>query len=319
MNTKLLGNTDLHIPPIVFGGNVFGWTLNEQESFKMLDDLLEAGFNTIDTADVYSRWVDGNEGGESERIIGKWINDRGVRDEVNIITKVGMDMGEGEKLTGSYIKKSAEASLKRLKIEQIDLYLSHKDDKQTPMEETLGAYQELMYEGKVQDIGASNFSADRLQKAIDISEQHNLPRYKVYQPEYNLYDREEFEQGTAAVCDNEGLGVINYFSLGSGFLTGKYSSPEEAEGRDRADFVKKYFDDRGYAILDALDEVAEKHEISQAGVSLAWLINKPAVTAPIASATKERHLDAFVEAVNTQLTDGDMQQLNEASEYTATT
>ncbi|HYW33840.1 MAG TPA: aldo/keto reductase, partial [Balneolaceae bacterium] len=316
MDKYPLGNTDIQTPPIIFGGNVFGWTLDEQESFRMLDDLLEAGFNTIDTADIYSRWVDGNEGGVSEKIIGNWMADRGVREQVNIITKVGKDMGQGHvDLTEPYILDAVEDSLKRLQIEQIDLYLSHTDDKNTPMEETLGAYQKLIEQGKVRNIGASNFSADRLKKALNISEKHDLPRYEVLQPEYNLYDRKKFENEMFPVCKEQGLGVIPYFSLGSGFLTGKYRSEDDMAGQERSDFVEKYFNERGYRILDALDDIAEKHEISQAGVALAWLINKPMVTAPIASATKEQHLEAFVEAVNVDLSDEDMQLLNEASRY----
>jgi aryl-alcohol dehydrogenase-like predicted oxidoreductase len=316
MNKKPLGNTNLSTAPIVFGGNVFGWTLNEQESFHMLDKLFDAGFRTIDTADVYSRWVDGNEGGESETIIGKWMKERGNREKVTIITKVGSDMGQGSKdLSEDYILQAAEQSLERLQIEQIDLYLTHWDDDTTPVEETLGAYQQLIEAGKVRNIGASNLSPERLKASLEASENHNLPRYEVFQPEYNLYDRQGFEEGTAPVCSEEGLGIISYFSLGSGFLTGKYRGKDDLKGRNRADFVEKYLDDRGFRILDALDKVAERRQISQAGVALTWLINKPIVTAPIASATKEHHLDAFIEAVDTDLTDEDMQLLNDASSY----
>ena len=313
---KLLGNTDLQIPPIVFGGNVFGWTLNEKESFEMLDRLLDAGFNTIDTADTYSRWGEGLEGGESETIIGKWLKDRGVRDRVNIITKVGGDMGKGRTdLSEEYILQEAENSLGRLQIEQIDLYLTHYDDESSPVEETLGAYQKLMDAGKVKYIGASNLSAERLRESLEASRENDLPRYKVFQPEYNLYDRQEFEEGVGPLCREEGLGVIPYYALAAGFLTGKYRSEEDAEGRKRVGMVQKYLNDRGYRILNTLDVIAEKHGISQAGVALAWLINRPAISAPIASATKESHLDAFKEAVKTDLDDEDMQQLNDVSAY----
>lgn len=311
-----LGNTDLKTAPIVFGGNVFGWTLNEQESFKMLDDLLEAGFNTIDTANSYSHWVEGNSGGESESIIGKWMKDRGNREEVNIITKVGSAMGaEHTDLSEGYILEEAENSLRRLQIEQIDLYLSHWDDERTPVEETLGAYQKLIHAGKVRNIGASNLSPERLRKSVKVSKEQKLPRYKVLQPEYNLYDRQGFEEDYADICGEEDLGVIPYYSLASGFLSGKYRSKNDLDKSQRGSGVEKYLNKRGHCILDALDKIAEKHGITQAGVSLTWLINKPVITAPIASATKEHHLKAFIEAANTELSEGDMQKLDEASSY----
>lgn len=317
MKKRRLGNTDLYTAPIVFGGNVFGWTLNEKESFEMLDEILASGFNTIDTADVYSRWADGNQGGESETIIGKWMKDRGNRDQVTIITKVGADMGQGHKdLTEEYILKAADASLKRLQVEQIDLYLTHWDDNRTPVEETLGAYQKLIEMGKVKYIGASNLTPERLTASLKASAQHGLPRYEVFQPEYNLYARQGFEEGVAPICKEEGLGVISYFSLASGFLSGKYRSKEDFEGKARAMFAEKYLDERGESILEALDDVAAKHNVSQAGVALAWLINKPVVTAPIASATKSKHLQAFIEASQLELSEADMEQLDEASAYT---
>lgn len=316
MDTQILGNTDLQIPPIVFGGNVFGWTLNQQESFEMLDRLFEAGFTTIDTADVYSRWADGNSGGESETIIGNWMKDRGVRNQMTIITKVGSDMGQGHKdLSEDYILQAAEQSLERLQVDQIDLYLTHWDDDTTPVEETLGAYQKLIEAEKVNYIGASNLSPERLSASLEASKEHDLPRYEVFQPEYNLYDRQGYEEGVASICAEENLGVITYFSLASGFLSGKYRGEEDLSGRDRADFVKKYLDDRGFRILDALDELSEKHETSQAAISLAWLINKSNTTAPIASATKAHHIDAFVEAVQVNLHETDIELLEEASSY----
>lgn len=316
MEKRQLGNTDLYTSPIVFGGNVFGWTLNEKESFEMLDQVINSGFNTIDTADVYSRWADGNHGGESEEIIGKWIKERGNRDAVNIITKVGSDMGQGHKdLTEAYILKAADASLKRLQTDHIDLYLTHWDDDKTPVEETLGAYEKLIKAGKVRYIGASNLSPERLTASLDASKNDGLPKYEVFQPGYNLYDRQEFEEGVAKICKNEGLGVITYFSLASGFLTGKYRSEEDFKGKARASFTEKYLDEKGKEILAALDDIAEKHNISQAGVSLAWLLHKPVVTAPIASATKSKHLQAFTEAAELSLSTEDMEQLDAASSY----
>ncbi|MBL3655174.1 aldo/keto reductase [Fulvivirga sediminis] len=316
MEKRRLGNTDLYTAPVVFGGNVFGWTLNEKESFEMLDEILNSGFNTIDTADVYSRWADGNDGGESETIIGNWLKARGNRDQVNIITKVGADMGQGHKdLTEAYILKAADASLKRLQVDHIDLYLTHWDDDKTPVEETLGAYEKLVKAGKVRYIGASNLSPERLTASLEASKKNGLPRYEVFQPEYNLYDREGFENGVAKICKEEGLGVITYFSLASGFLSGKYRSKEDFEGKARAMFTEKYLNERGSSILEALDDVAAKHNASQAGVSLAWLLNKPSVTAPIASATKSKHLQGFIEAAELNLSDEDMKQLDEASNY----
>lgn len=316
METKLLGNTDLHIPPIVFGGNVFGWTLNEQESFAMLDMLFDAGFNAIDTANSYSHWAEGNSGGESEAIIGKWMKKRGNRDEMTIITKVGSAMGgDHTNLSEDYVLEQADESLRRLQTNYIDLYLSHWDDETTPVEETLGAYQKLIDAGKVRNVGASNLSPERLKTSLETSREHSLPRYQVLQPEYNLYDRQGFEENYASICRDEDLAVIPYYSLASGFLSGKYRDKDDLDKSQRGSGVEKYLNERGSAILKALDAVAEKQGISQAGVALAWLINKPEITAPIASATKEHHLDAFLEAVNTDLDEEDMQQLDEASDY----
>lgn len=319
MKARPLGNTDLHTAPIVFGGNVLGWTLNEKGSFKILDEVMNSGFNTIDTADAYSRWANGNEGGESETIIGKWMKDRGNRDQVNIITKVGSDMGQGQKdLTENYILKAADASLQRLQTDHIDLYLTHCDDDRTPVEETLGAYEKLIKAGKVRYIGASNLSPERLRASLQASKNEGLPKYEVFQPEYNLYDRQGFEEGVAEICKNEGMAVITYFSLASGFLSGKYRSKDDLKDRPRALFVEKYLDGRGSKILAALDDLAEKYKVSQAAVALAWLVNKPVVTAPIASATKSKHLAAFIEASELILNAADMGQLEEASSYSST-
>jgi len=316
MHKRPLGNTDLKTNPIVFGGNVFGWTLDEKASFAMLDELLDHGCDTIDTADVYSRWAEGNQGGESETIIGKWMKNRSNREKLTVITKVGADMGQGHKdLTEEYILKAADDSLRRLQTDYIDLYLTHWDDDRTPVEETLGAYEKLIEAGKVRYIGASNLNAERLMASLEASKRDGLPRYEVFQPGYNLYDRQEFEEGVASICKEEGLGVITYFSLASGFLTGKYRSKADFEGKARAAFVEKYLDDKGNNILAALDEVARKHSVSQAGVALAWLLHKPTVTAPIASATKSKHLQAFIEAAQLQLSREDMAQLDEASTY----
>jgi len=316
MNTKQLGNTDINIPSIVFGGNVFGWTLNKEESFKILDQAFEAGINTIDTANSYSHWVGGNSGGESEEIIGQWMQERNNRDEINIITKVGSAKGGAHtNLSYDYILKEAEGSLKRLQIDQIDLYLSHWDDKNIPVAETLYAYQKLINEGKVRNIGASNLSPERLKESLATSAKEDLPRYEVLQPEYNLYDRKGYEEDYEAICQKEELGVIPYYSLASGFLSGKYRSEDDLSKSKRGLGVKKYLDNRGHAILDALDEVSQKHNISQAGTSLGWLIHKPTITAPIASATKKHHLDAFLEAVSTDLDEEDIQRLDKASAY----
>ncbi len=317
MEKRKLGNTDLYTAPIVIGGNVFGWTLQEKESFTILDETVEAGFNTIDTADVYSRWAEGNKGGESETILGKWMKDRGNRQHINIITKVGSDMGQGHKdLSEAYIIKAAEASLKRLQTDHIDLYLTHFDDNSTPVEETLGAYEKLISAGKVRYIGASNLSPERLSNSLEASKKKGLPRYEVFQPEYNLYDRQGFEEGVAAICQEEGLGVISYYSLASGFLSGKYRSEADLTQSVRGGGIKKYLNGRGQNILQVLDELSAKYEVSPASMALAWLIHQPLVTAPIASATKRQHVQAFREATQLTLSADDREQLEEASAYT---
>jgi len=313
---KKLGNTNLQTAPIVFGGNVFGWTLDEKESFRILDEFVDAGFNTIDTANVYSRWVPGNEGGESEAIIGKWMKGKGNRDKVTVITKVGSDMGQGHRdLSEKHILAAVDDSLRRLQTDAIDLYLSHWDDENTPVEETLGAYEKLIKAGKVRYIGASNLSPERLKESLIVSTQNGLPRYEVFQPEYNLYDRQGFEEGVAPVCRKEELGVITYFSLAKGFLSGKYRSKDDLGKSVRGGGVEGYLNERGFRILEALDKLAAKHEISQAAVALAWLIHQPDVTAPIASATKSSHMKAFVEAVQMKPEPEDLQLLEKASAY----
>lgn len=315
MEKRILGKTDLNIAPIVFGGNVFGWTIDEQKSFEILDQFVESGFNFIDTADVYSRWVPGNKGGESETIIGNWLKKNNKRREVIIATKVGSDMGNGKSLKKDYIINQVEHSLSRLQTDYIDLYFSHFDDETTPVEETLSAYETLIKEGKVRWIGASNFSAERLKESLLFSASNNLPRYEVYQPGYNLFDRQEFEQDHEKICTEHGLGVVTYYSLASGFLTGKYRSEDDLKKSQRGGGVKKFLNDRGFRILSALDQVAETHGVEQASVALSWLINHPSITAPIASVTDLSQLKSFTEAANLNLSSEYISLLNEASSY----
>jgi len=315
MEKRTLGKTDLTIAPIVFGGNVFGWTIDEQKSFEILDHFVESGFNFIDTADVYSTWVPGNKGGESETIIGNWLKKTNKRQEIIIATKVGSDMGQGKSLKKDYIINAVEHSLSRLQTDYIDLYFSHFDDETTPVDETLGAYESLIKAGKVRWLGASNFSADRLKESLLFSANNNIPRYEVYQPGYNLFDREEFEQSHEKICLDHGLGVITYYSLASGFLTGKYRSENDLKKSQRGGGVKKFLTERGFKILDALDKVAEMHGVEQASVALAWLLQRPSVTAPIASVTDLSQLKSFTEAANLKLTAEDISLLDQASSY----
>lgn len=315
MEKRILGKTDLNIAPIVFGGNVFGWTIDEQKSFKILDQFVESGFNFIDTADVYSRWVPGNKDGESETIIGNWLKKHNKRHDVIIATKVGSDMGQGKSLRKDYIINEVEHSLSRLQTDYIDLYFSHFDDETTPVDETLSAYETLIKAGKVRWLGASNFSADRLKESLIYSTQHSLPRYEVYQPGYNLYDREEFEQEHEKICLDYGLGVITYYSLASGFLTGKYRSEDDLKKSQRGGGVKKFLNERGFKILTALDQVSEKHQVEPASIALAWLIYHPSITAPIASVTDLSQLKSFTEAANLKLSPEDVSLLDKASRY----
>lgn len=315
MEKKILGKTDLNIAPIVFGGNVFGWTIDEQKSFEILDHFIETGFNFIDTADVYSRWVPGNKGGESETIIGNWLKKHNKRHDVILATKVGSDMGQGKSLKKDYIINEVEHSLSRLQTDYIDLYFSHFDDETTPVEETLSAYETLIRAGKVRWVGASNFSADRLKESLLSSAANDLPKYQVYQPGYNLFDREEFERDHEKICLEHDLGVVTYYSLASGFLTGKYRSEDDLNKSQRGGGVKKYLNERGFKILKALDEVADKHHVEQASVALAWLIYHPSITAPIASITDLSQLKSFTEAANLKLTPEDISLLDKASIY----
>jgi aryl-alcohol dehydrogenase-like predicted oxidoreductase len=312
---RKLGNSGLEIAPLVLGGNVFGWTVDEAGTAQLLDQFVDAGFNLVDTADVYSNWVAGNYGGESERLIGKWLKG-GKRGQVLIATKVGLPMGEGQKgLSKKHILRSAEESLARLETDYIDLYQSHVEDPEIPEEETLEAYSELMKAGKVRAIGASNFKADTLLQALEISRKKGLPGYESLQPHYNLYVREEFEKGPAKVCLENNIGVITYFSLASGFLTGKYRSQRDVANRARGGSVEKYMNARGFRILATLDEVAREYNATAAQIALAWLMAKPPVTAPIASATSGKQLDELIGAARITLDGQAMAKLDRASEY----
>lgn len=314
MNKRKLGNSDLHVVPLAFGGNVFGWTIDEATSFRLLDRFVDEGFNLIDTADVYSRWATDNEGGESEIIIGKWLKQSGKRERVVIATKVGMEMGANKKgLKKDYIKRAVEDSLRRLQIDYIDLYQAHQDDAETPLEETLGAFAELIEQGKVRVTGASNYTAARLAEALQISERQGLPRYESLQPLYNLYDRREYEAELEPLCLEHNIGVINYSSLASGFLTGKYRSEADLSKSARGQGVKKYLDERGMKILEALDEAAKQYDSTPARVAIAWLIARDSVSAPIASATSLEQLNDLIEATKLELDAAAIEKLNRAS------
>ena len=313
MENRQLGSSSLMVSPISFGGNIFGWTADEATSFRILDGFVDAGFNFIDTADVYSRWHDGNEGGESEVVIGNWLARRGKRDDLVIATKFGMEMGPGMVgLSPKYMVEAVEASLRRLKTDYIDLYQSHKDDPDTPVEATLEAYAKLIEQGKVREIGASNFSAERLKEALDLSKT-GLPRYQSLQPLYSLVERDTFEGALEELCLEENIGVIGFYSLASGFLTGKYRSKDDLAGQIRAPRVEKYLNDKGFAIVAALDEVAEKHNAKPGQIALAWLMARPSVTAPIASATNMDQLAELVKAVDVTLDKADIDKIDAVS------
>lgn len=314
MNKRKLGHSQLEVAPLAFGGNVFGWTVDETSSFALLDKFVASGFNLIDTADIYCRWVPGHEGGESETVIGKWLQRSAKRDQVVIATKVGMDMGPGKKgLRKGYILQAVEDSLRRLQTDYIDLYQSHIDDGDIPLDETLEAYSQLVRQGKVRVIGASNYSAQRLQQAMRISHDCGYPSYQSLQPEYNLYQRSEFESTLEPVCVAHGLGVICYFSLASGFLTGKYRSRQDLSKSVRGAGVAKYMNERGFRILAAQDEVARQHDSTPGRVALAWLIARPSITAPIVSATTLAQLDELIAATELKLDHWSIEQLNLAS------
>jgi aryl-alcohol dehydrogenase-like predicted oxidoreductase len=315
MQLRQLGRSGLQVAPLCLGGNVFGWTADESASFAVLDAFIDAGLNFIDTADVYSVWVPGHRGGESETVIGNWLQRRGRRDDVVIATKVGMQMAPDRKgLSAGHIARSAEQSLQRLQTDRIDVYFSHSDDEAVPLEETLGAYQKLLAAGKIRTIGASNYTAPRLQAALDLSRKNSLPRYEVLQPHYNLYARSDYEAQLESLCLKEQLGVITYFALASGFLSGKYRTAADAAKSARGKgVIDKFLNPRGLQILAALDEVAKRHAASPASIALAWQIARPSVTAPIASATTVEQLQELVAATRLQLDTGDIEQLDAAS------
>ncbi len=310
-----LGRSGLHVAPLAFGGNVFSWTADEATSFSLLDAFVDAGFNLVDTADVYSRWAPGHSGGESEAVIGRWLKASGQRDRIVLATKVGMDMGGANKgLSPRWIRQAVEDSLRRLQTDHIDLYQSHTDDELTPMEETLGAYADLIRAGKLRAIGASNFSAARLQQALDTSARLGLPRYETLQPLYNLVDRAPYEAELQALCVREGLGVINFFGLARGFLTGKYRGEADLAKSPRGAAVKTaYFNDRGWRILAQLDAVAQSLGATPAQVALAWQMRQPGIAAPIASATSLAQFAELAVAADLQLDDAAMLSLDQAS------
>lgn len=316
MKYRRLGDTDLQIPPLVLGANVFGWTADEATSFRLLDAALDHGLDAIDTADVYSAWADGNSGGESETIIGKWLAKRSddVRDRITLITKVGWDGS----LAKPHILEKVDDSLRRLQTDHIDLYFSHKPDADTPIEETLEAHEELIERGKVRYAGASNYDAGQLREALEAGREEGRARYRVLQPEYNLYTRSGYEGELEAVAEEHDMGVITYFALASGFLTGKYRSRDDLGQSARgAGIGKKYMNERGSRILEALDEVAASHDASPAQVALAWVMARPSVTAPIASATSVAQLEEIAAAAELELADEAVERLNEASAETA--
>lgn len=315
MKMRTLGRSGIEVAPLALGGNVFGWTIDEPTSFRVLDGFVGQGLNLIDTADVYSVWVPGNKGGESESIIGKWLKQTGNRARVVIATKVGLEVEPGIKgLSREYILKSVERSLNRLQVDVIDLYQAHQDDPATPLEETLGAFAELVSQKKVRAIGASNYSAARLAEALKVSRELGLPRYEMLQPNYNLYDRADFEKELEPLCIREGVGVIPYYSLAAGFLTGKYRSEADLAKSARGVKVKKnYLNERGLRVLAALDKVASEYRATPAKVALAWLMARPSITAPIASATNTAQLEELAAATRLELSPDAIATLNAAS------
>jgi aryl-alcohol dehydrogenase-like predicted oxidoreductase len=317
MEKRKLGKSELLVSTLMFGGNVFGWTIDEKESFKILDSFVDAGFNFIDTADTYSRWVPGNKGGESETIIGNWMKKNGKRKEVLIATKLGGDVGKGKKdLSAQYVKEASEASLKRLQTDHIDLYQTHYDDLDTPVEETMTALNELIKEGKVRYIGASNLSAERIKASNEFARKNNLQPYISLQPLYNLYDRQKFEHEYLKLVTEEDLAVLPYYALASGFLSGKYRNENDLQKSARGEGIgKKYLNERGYTILSAMDKVAAEQKVPLSEVAIAWLLQKPFITSAIVSATNEKQLQELINATNLKLTNEQMKELDDASEY----
>jgi aryl-alcohol dehydrogenase-like predicted oxidoreductase len=312
MQKRPIGTSELQVAPLVFGGNVFGWTADERTSFSILDAFVDHGLNFIDTADVYSAWIDGHKGGESETIIGKWFKESGKRDKIVLATKVGM-LSTRAGLSAANIAAAVDDSLRRLKTDYIDVYFSHLDDDKTPFEETLGAYQKLVKAGKVRVIGASNYSGERLEAALKVSGDTGLPAYQILQPEYNLYDREGYETDLEPVAQAHKIAVVTYFSLASGFLSGKYRSKDDTNSAARGSRVEKYLNDRGLRIVDALVDVAKRNDTTPATVALAWVIARPSVTAPIASATSVAQLESLAAATRLNLSADDIAALDEAS------
>lgn len=316
MQKRKLGSSSIEVSPLVLGGNVFGWTVDEPTSFDILDHFVGRGFDFIDTADMYSNWVPGHVGGESETILGNWFARSGKRDKVVLATKLGMDMGDGKMgLKADYIEKSVEASLRRLQTDNIDLFQAHTDDEETPLDETLMAFDRLIAAGKVRAIGASNYKGARLAEALSTSSSLGIASYVTLQPNYNLHNRADYEQDLAPVVQQYGLSVIPYFSLASGFLTGKYKSKEDIKGTSREGMLGGYFDDRGQRILTALSKVAAEHQTKEASVALAWLLAQPHIAGPIASATSTEQLQSLFAAVELKLTPSDLKVLNGASAY----
>ena len=317
MNKRELGRSGIQVPPLTFGGNVFGWTVDQAASFNLLDALLDHQLNFIDTADVYSSWVEGNKGGESETIIGNWLKKTGKRDQIILATKVGKPMGEGKVgLSPRYIKEAVEASLKRLQTDYIDLYQSHDDDADTPLAETMAAFDRLIKEGKVRAVGASNYSAPRLVEALKVSQENGLARYETLQPQYNLYDRKVYEEALEKVVTDNGLGVINFYGLAAGFLTGKYRTRADAGKSKRGESViARCLNERGLKILAGLDQVAGKHGAQPGQVALAWQIARPGITSPIVSATSLQQLNELAQAANLKLDESDIRTLNDASAW----
>ncbi len=314
MEQRSLGRSGIKVPPLMFGGNVFGWTIDKAQSHRLLDRLVEAGLNAIDTADVYSAWAPGHQGGESETIIGEWLKAGGKRSQVVIATKVGMKMGSGDQgLSRDWIMREVDASLRRLQTDVIDLYQAHKDDETVPLEETLGAFADLVRTGKVRAIGASNYTAPRLKLALETSAKLGLPRYETLQPLYNLMDRKVFEEALGPLCQAEGIGVVNYYALAAGFLSGKYRSEADYGKSKRGANMGKYLTPRGLRVLDALDAVAGETASTPAQVAIAWLLAKPVVTAPIASATSLDQLEELVKAASLSLSPAQVAALDAAS------
>ncbi len=316
MQQRNLGKNKIQIAPLVFGGNVFGWTIDEKQSFTILDAFLDAGFNCIDTADVYSNWIPGNQGGESETIIGKWMAARKNRNRVVLASKVGMEFRGEKGLSEDYITRAIEGSLKRLQTDYLDLYQAHKDDESTDLSETLAAFESIRKSGKAHLIGASNYNPQRLQAAIDQAKTDKIVGYQTLQPQYNLFDREGFESGLEDVCVKNNLSVITYYSLASVFLTGKYRSEKDLSKSSRGQGIKaRYLNERGLKIIKALDEVSEELRATPAQVALAWLLHRPSVTAPIVSATTVDQLTDIAKAASLKIPEAQLQKLNQASAW----